>query len=382
MILWNGDVGGAEVLNASLAERLRRLGANVTMLFIETPSPLAERLFRADIPYRSLGCVRGRDVLRHPRRYAAEIAQIGADGALVVERGFMAAALRLGGYRGPIVAVEHGALLRDLEAGFTPRQLLRRLARVAGAWAGDAEVAVSDFVLDRIRRHPHARMVSRIYNGIDPDFYLPAAESTGSRDRDLVVGFAGRLIPGKGADHLIRAIGEVSGRISARLLIAGDGPERTRLASHAQECGIASDVEFLGIVHDMPAFWRRCDVAATPTDALVESFSMATLEAMTCGKPVVATRTGAIPELIVDGATGTLVSPGDVGALAEALTFYAEHPELRSKHGLAARARAIERFHIEECARAYLTLFAQLATKRAARAPARRLASRARKRAI
>jgi glycosyltransferase involved in cell wall biosynthesis len=97
---------------------------------------------------------------------------------------------------------------------------------------------------------------------------------------------------------------------------------------------------------------------------------MATLEAMTSGKPIVATRTGAIPELIVDGTTGTLVSPGDVGALAQALTYYAEHPEVRRKHGLAGRARAIERFHIEDCARAYLTLFAELATKRAARAPA------------
>jgi len=94
-----------------------------------------------------------------------------------------------------------------------------------------------------------------------------------------------------------------------------------------------------------------------------------TLEAMSCGKPIVASRDGAIPELIVDGTTGTLVPPGDVGALAKALALYAEHPELRYRHGLAARARAVERFHIEDCARAYLNLFAELATKRSARAP-------------
>ena len=367
LVLWNGDVGGAEILNSKLADQLRRLGAAVTIVFVGTPWPLAEQLARADIPYRSLGFGRGRDVLRHPRRFASEITRIGADGALLMERGFMAAALRAGGYRGLIVAVEHGALLGELQSPFTPRRLLREIGRVTGTWANDSEIAVSDFMFDKMRQHAHARSTGRIYNGIDPEVYKLAVESVPDPGPDLIVGFAGRLVAGKGADHLIRAIALAGSRIPVKLLIAGDGPERSHLAALAHELGVACDVEFLGIVNDMPAFWQRCDIAAVPSDTWVESFSMVTLEAMSCGKAIVATRAGAIPELIVSGMTGTLVPPGDVDALAGALILYAE-PELRSRHGLAARSRAVERFHIEDCARAYIDLFDELTSMRDARA--------------
>lgn len=367
LVLWNGDVGGAEVLNAKLADHLRRLGARVTIVFVGTPWPLAEQLSRADIPYRSLGFGRGREVLRHPRRFAAEITRIGADGALLMERGFMAAALRAGGYRGAIVAVEHGALLGELQSPLTPRRLLREMGRVTGTWANDSEIAVSDFMFDKMRQHAHARSTGRIYNGVDPDVYKLAAESPPGRGLDLIVGFAGRLVAGKGTDHLIRAIARAGSAAPTKLLIAGDGPERARLTSLAHELGIASQVEFLGIVNDMPAFWQRCDVAAVPSDTWVESFSMVTLEAMSCGKAIVATRAGAIPELIVNGMTGTLVPPGDVDALATALLRYAEQPELRGQHGLAARSRAVERFHIDDCARAYIDLFDELSSIRGAR---------------
>ncbi len=145
-----------------------------------------------------------------------------------------------------------------------------------------------------------------------------------------------------------------------RLLIAGDGPERRRLSSLAKSLGADKSVEFLGVVNDVPALWRRCDVAAVPSDTFIESFSMVTLEAMACGKPIVATRNGAIPELIVDGISGTLVAPGNVPDLTEALIGYADQPDLRREHGAAARARAIKRFHIDTCAQAYLDLFESL----------------------
>jgi glycosyltransferase involved in cell wall biosynthesis len=271
----------------------------------------------------------------------------------------MGAVLRMGGYRGPIVAVEHGMLLLE-QQGIAARHPLRRISRVGGAWAADAEVAVSDFMLDRMCRHSHAHRTQRIYNGIDPAVCLPALEARSDRGLDLVVGFMGRLVPGKGTDHIIRALAQASRQISVKLLIAGDGPERSRLASLAHDLGADPKIEFLGIVRDLPSFWRRCDVAAVPSETL-ESFSMVTLEAMACGTPIIATQSGAIPELVIDSATGTLVPPSDVGALAKALILYAEHPKLRSEHGAAARARAIEHFHIEDCARAYLDLFAELA---------------------
>lgn len=362
LVLWNGNVGGAEILNANLAVHMRRLGATVTVVFVGNSQPLAERLLRSDIPYRSLNLSRGREVLRHPRLYAKEVTRCGSDGALVLERGFMGAALRVGGYRGAIVAVEHGMLLLEQQGLTKSRRLLRRGSRLGGAWATNAEVAVSDFMLDRMRQQSHARRSLRIYNGIDPDTYLQIAEKPADRGPNLVVGFVGRLIHGKGTDHLVRALARASRQIPARLLIAGDGPERSPLELLVRELSIDAQVEFLGVVEDLTAFWQKCDVAVVPSENL-ESFSMATLEAMACGKPIVATRSGAIPELVVDGITGTLVTPGNIEDLAQALFAYTEQPELRREHGAAARARAVERFHINACAQAYLDLFGELATR-------------------
>src|SRR5580692_11512393 len=220
MVLWNGKIGGAEILTATLAEHILRLNAHVTIVFVAYPEPLSDRLERAGIPYCSLELKRGRDVLRHPRLYARELQRQGPDGALVVERGFLGAALRLGGYPGPIVAVEHGTLLIDQHRHSAVRRLRRRISRRVGARAVDAEVAVSDCMFDRMSQHPHARHIRRIYNGIDPDISVPATKAESRRDQDLVIGFAGRLIAGKGADHLIRAAAELEQARPIRILIA------------------------------------------------------------------------------------------------------------------------------------------------------------------
>jgi glycosyltransferase involved in cell wall biosynthesis len=357
LVLWNGYTGGAETLTASLAERMRLFGADITIVFVEQPGPLAKRLADKGVPHRSLNFGRGRDVLLHPWKYAAMIRRNGPDGALLTERGFMGTALRLGGYRGPVVAIEHGALV-GLQRFTKSRRLLWKVDYALGSWADDVEVAVSDFMLRKMLRHPHARMTQRIYNGIDPDMYSPS-DLDNNHDPELTIGFAGRLIKGKGADHLILATARASEHASVRLLIAGDGPERSHLAALVHELGASSQIEFVGTVEDLPTFWHQCDIAAVPSH-IYESFSMVTLEAMACGKPVVATRSGAIPELVIDNVTGMLISPGDVDAFTHALITYAEQPQLRLSHGAAARLRAYERFHIDACAQAYLDLFGKL----------------------
>ena len=146
-----------------------------------------------------------------------------------------------------------------------------------------------------------------------------------------------------------------------RLLIAGKGPELPRLSSLAQGLRVGDRIEFVGLVRDIQPFWHRCDVGIFPSHQFIESFGMAALEAMACGKPVIATRNGGAPEIVVDGVTGTIVEPGDVTALAQALVTYAGHPELRSARGAAGRARAIEKFDIHDSARAYLRCFNDLA---------------------
>ncbi len=367
LVLWNGQVGGAESLTVTLAQRLLRMGANVEVVFISHPRPLAARLSEAGVPYRSLGFRRGRDIAFQPRRYARGIAAAAPDGALLVARGLLGAALRCGGYRGAIVAVEHGELL-ELPGISWPRRLRLRVAGSFGARADDVEVGVSEYMVTHMRRHSHARDIRLIRNGIDPTAYATADSPRTDYESDaLTLAFAGRLVRGKGADCAIRAVAKLDPVYRARLLIAGDGPERSKLEALAESTCRLGAVEFLGRVDSMPAFWRAADVVVVPPDSFTESFSMVTLEAMTCAKPIVATRNGAIPELITHGVTGTLIPLKDSDALARAITHYADRPDLRAAHGRAAFDRAVNSYHIDDCARAYFELFGELTARRGQR---------------
>jgi glycosyltransferase involved in cell wall biosynthesis len=118
------------------------------------------------------------------------------------------------------------------------------------------------------------------------------------------------------------------------------------------------------MVDDVPRFWHSCDVAVVPSSSFVESFCLAAIEAAACGKPVIATRNGALPEVLLDGVTGMLVPPGDVDALARAVLAYARQPSLRAEHASAARAWAEKRFQLDQCAKAYLEVFAELERSR------------------
>ena len=149
-------------------------------------------------------------------------------------------------------------------------------------------------------------------------------------DRPYTVGFLGRLTPLKGADLLVAAARRAG---VARVLVAGDGPERDRLAGPG--------VELRGTLpqDDVPAFLGELDVLAVPSRTMpdgAEQFGRVVVEAMWAGVPVVASDSGALAEVVGDG--GVVVPEGDVGALAAALTELAD-PACRA----AVRARGTER---------------------------------------
>jgi glycosyltransferase involved in cell wall biosynthesis len=221
------------------------------------------------------------------------------------------------------------------------------------------DVAVSDFMLGDLRKHAHARRTCRIYNFVDPDAYRVGAAREATDE--LIVGCAGRLIPGKGVDHLLRAVAEARRECPVRLRVAGDGPERGALESLAADLELGSAAEFCGFVEDIAEFWSGCDLAATPSDTFIDTFCLVALEAMACGKPVIATVNGGIPEVVADGVCGELVAPGDPRALAAAITGYAADREKLRRHGAAARRRAESDFDPATLAGDYLELFAPAA---------------------
>jgi glycosyltransferase involved in cell wall biosynthesis len=359
LVVWGGSLGGAETLAAELCLVMREMGVDAEIVLVGPPRPLVSLLERRAIPFRTLELRRGSHVITRAKRLAELVTAAGSDGALLQSDGYLGAALRAGGYRGRIVAVEHGTLLLR---PFMPawRKLVRTVDQRSGVWALDALVGVSDFVMDAISRHPHPRFVKRIWNGIDTRRFRVVSRPDGNRESGLVAGFAGRLIPGKGALTLIEALARTTSDI--RAVVAGDGPERHALERAARLLGVAGRVRFCGATLDMPAFWEDVDVGVVPSHPPhVEAFGIVATEAMACGRPVIASRNGGLPEVVADGLTGHLIDRGDdADALARALEMYAADPSLRATHGSAARRRVERYFDIKHTARSYVELFASM----------------------
>jgi glycosyltransferase involved in cell wall biosynthesis len=159
----------------------------------------------------------------------------------------------------------------------------------------------------------------------------------------------GRLTRQKGFDVAIRAFAPVSAQIpGARLEIAGEGEERPFLSRLIRELGLVGSVTLLGQRDDVSELMQRADVLVHP--ARWEGFGLVLLEAMSAGLPIVASRVGAIPEVVDDEITGVLVPPDDPKALAAALLRVLREPQLRQDFVEAGFSRLKSRFSVERMA--------------------------------
>jgi glycosyltransferase involved in cell wall biosynthesis len=178
-----------------------------------------------------------------------------------------------------------------------------------------------------------------IPNGVDSTRFRPLP----ARDDDAeIVLFVGRLVAQKGVDVLLRSFAAALVRLpQARLVIAGDGDQALYLRRLARYLGVMSRVEFTGwqTGEELVRSYGRAAVVAMPSR--YEPFGLVALEAMSCGRPVVAVRTGGLPEIIDDGRTGILVPAGDHLRFAQALVRLLADDRARAKAGLAAREEAL-----------------------------------------
>lgn len=169
----------------------------------------------------------------------------------------------------------------------------------------------------------------------------------------------GRMVPNKGFDLLAQAFARAAPRLPATWawVLIGDGPERERVESAA--AGLGGRVSFAGGVgeEDLHGLLARADWFVHPT--LYEGSSIATLEAMAHGLPVIATRSGGLPDKVIDGDTGFLVPPGDVGALADSLVAAAAADG--EALGDAGRRLCGRRFSWSAIVEAYIDLYRHVA---------------------
>jgi glycosyltransferase involved in cell wall biosynthesis len=201
--------------------------------------------------------------------------------------------------------------------------------------------------------------VCMIANPVDATKFSPEGEKTFPSDGRLTVLFAGRLEERKGIYQLIDAVPDIVREVpNVRFILLGKDTEtgvgRTSAKKILQDKlaanGCTSNVEFVDHVNlnQMPACYRSADVCVVPS--LYDNAPYTVLEAMSCGKPIVAASSGGIPEYVVSNKTGLLVEPGDVKGLATALTMILKDATMREQFGQAARERILRVYDKKEVA--------------------------------
>jgi glycosyltransferase involved in cell wall biosynthesis len=220
-----------------------------------------------------------------------------------------------------------------------------------------------------------ARQDVVIYNGIDTQRFadrLSALEKSaqrqrlGLRDDDFVVGLCAVMRPEKAHGDLLEALVLLRDRgIGVRALLIGDGPLRPRLEARIDALGLRGHVRITGLLDDVRPAIASCDAMVLASHA-VETFSIAALEAMALGKPMIMTRIGGAMEQVIDGVDGRLYPPGDVCALAAAIAGLRDR-ELCREMGQCAALRVRAAFGLERMVRNYADTLQALAERRPAR---------------
>jgi glycosyltransferase involved in cell wall biosynthesis len=188
-------------------------------------------------------------------------------------------------------------------------------------------------------------------------YFVPGTEgSPGAPDEGhgAEILFVGRIMPEKGLDDLVAALPRVES--DCRLVVVGDGPARPGAEKLTARLNLRDRVEFVGWQEDVEPFYRRASLLAVPS-LWPEPFGIVGLEAMARALPVVAYRSGGIPEWLEDGVTGVLVEPGDVSGLTAAVDRFLSDPGEARRMGEAGQARQRRLFspepHMERLERIY-----------------------------
>ncbi len=256
----------------------------------------------------------------------------------------------------PLVATVHGKhyFWEKLRRRLAYRWVSRRATMVA------VSEDLKRFIVEKVG--VSSDRITVLYNGVDvpPTPGLADIEACRSEmnvpDTDRVVGVVGNLYPVKGHQYLIDAIPPVLEKYpETSFVFAGRGQLETALKQQVNRLGLGTRVHFLGLRQDIPRILALLDVFVLPS--LSEGLSMAILEAMMAGKPVIATSVGGNPEIVLDGETGFLVPPKDSPALAASLIALLKNRHLACEFGENGKRRAIRQFSLQTMMSSYQSLY-------------------------
>ena len=260
-------------------------------------------------------------------------------------------------FMGTDVLASEGSAVTHAAKGF----VLRHADTIATISESTRSLVAHKYKLD-------ARRIPVIYPQLPERPHVAAPESIrvhyGFASDDVVVLTVCNLVRRKGVDDLIRAIGEVSSN-HVKLIVVGDGAERANLELLVQELKLSERVRFAGRVPSTEPYYQDADIFALasyfiPGEGDVEGLGIVFLEAEQHMLPVVGTRSGGIPEAMIENETGMLVAERDVPGLAKVIEQLAVEPRLRRRMGERGALFVAEHFSAEKVASAYVALYTSL----------------------
>lgn len=357
------EFGGAEKMVLALAGAQRAAGGvEPVLLCVARGGPLEEEAARRDLSWRvaGLGGVRWLSPVFRLRRLLAETAP-----DVVHTHNFLShlhAAPAAGMLGIPVVHTKHGRAVNPGRLGAPLRRMLyERSARIVAVSAETAGRLAELSGIDRER-------IGVVYNGIDTGLLAPgdaaaekraARRSLGLPEEAIVIGAVSRLDPVKDHPAMLRAFARATdGRPDALFVIVGDGPKRGAIEALAAELALGDRLVMAGFREDVRPWLRAMDLFLQPS--FREGLSLTILEAAAAGVPIVATAVGGTPEIIEDGASGTLVPAGDDEALAGAIGRFLADPAPFERMAAAALERARRLFSIEGMTAAYEKLYREV----------------------
>ena len=371
-------LGSIEEHALFLARELRLRGYECFIGFISEPIPIILNLFRdvgakvLTVNFGDIGIIRNFSI--STLQEALSLRKLVTKHCIdIVHINFMGltSPILLGIYFSSvkIIFTEHSSglplrrgLLKKLISYVIHVPLRMRLSRYIG---------VSHYVVNRLKltHHVAESETLTIYNGVNFKRFTTTAQdsarSTLGLPRDIkIISSVAMLIPEKGIQHLIDAIALLVtrfGHYDLLVLIIGEGGYRETLEQKAVQLGVSPYITFLGRRSDVHDIIAASDVVAVPC-TWEESFGLIIAEAMAGGKPVVASRTGGIPELIDDGVTGFLVSPGNSKQLAQFLHRLLSNPDERMRMGKAGYKKAHQMFDLVKQVDKLVDLYSEIFT--------------------
>ena len=231
---------------------------------------------------------------------------------------------------------------------------------------GDRVIATSEYLaretIKYLKRHQQIDVVPW---GVDLDIFRPrdVKQNYGA----VTMGFAKRLHYLSGPDILLKAFQYARDRCANKLLlrIAGDGPMKSQLKQEAIQMGLGDSIEWQGWLtssETLSDFYRSIDLFLMPSRR--ESFGISAAEASASGLPVIASRIGGIPEIVINGDTGLLVDPDDVAGFGKAIISLVKNENLRMEMGLIGRMRAESKFDWRVSLSSMIDIYYQVAQNR------------------